>query len=101
MKDLKECPFCGGEVEWCKNNSDLHHSTDNCHYITCERCGEFSLNMPDIDFPKVYYAIADQWNTRTSIPISKLKELISKSDTFNNYAYSRADLLNLIDKAKQ
>lgn len=113
MKELKPCPFCGGEVEWCKNNSDLHHATDDCHYITCERCGEFSLNMLDsAEFPKVYYAIADQWNTRTSIPISKIEELIKiytkrendkdrppyEQEAYGGVAYT---LQKLINEAKQ
>jgi len=77
MKELKGCPFCGGKVDWCKNDMDFHRVNDDCHYINCDRCGEFSLNMLDrAEFPKVYDSLAEQWNTRASVEISKLQELI-------------------------
>ena len=64
-KDLAPCPFCGGEVYWCKNNREYHEAQDDCHYINCVTCGEFSLNMPDdMEFPEVYEAVKDKWNTR-------------------------------------
>ena len=37
---------------------------------------------------------------KTTIPISKLEELISISDGFDNYAYSKNDLRQLIKEVK-
>jgi len=106
MKELKPCPFCGGEVDWCKNDLDFHLVTDDCHYITCERCGEFSLNMLDsAEFPKVYNSLADQWNMRASIEVSKIEELMltygSEACLWASTKSVRFDLQKLIDKAKQ
>jgi len=62
---LKPCPFCGGGVEWCKDDESLHMKGDDCHHITCERCGSFDLHIIDSgDWPKIYAALVDQWNTR-------------------------------------
>ena len=38
---------------------------------------------------------------KTTIPISKLEELISISDGFDNYAYSKNDLRQLIKEVKE
>jgi len=71
----------------------------------CPVCGYYCLGnggIGCIDKPtyiKNYYKAREEPADEPSIPISKIKELISKSDTFNNYAYSRADLQQLINKA--
>ena len=102
-KELKDCPFCGSAVDWCRDNHTVHDLGQDCHYITCERCGEFNLNLIDnFDFPELYKSIADQWNTRTSIEISKLEELI---DTTSSWAGDTTeslmvDIRKLIDEAK-
>ena len=66
MSPLRGCPFCKGEVDWCKNDKDLHAANDDCHYIICERCGSFDLNFPNSleDWDIIYSCITDEWNYR-------------------------------------
>lgn len=95
MKELKKCPFCGSEVEWCKDNHTVHDLNQDCHYITCKRCGEFNLNCIDsLDFPKLYDSIADQWNMRASVDLSKLEEFIE----YSRCSLDRACIQKLIDE---
>ena len=77
---LEPCPFCGGNVDWCKNDKDFHKENDDCHYIICERCGDFSLNIIDSEnWDKIYAALELQWNMRANESlVLKIKELIEE-----------------------
>jgi hypothetical protein len=43
LSELKPCPFCGGEVDWCCCGPD------GCHQITCKECGNFDLANGKLD----------------------------------------------------
>lgn len=100
MSKLNKCPFCDGEVDWCKNDLDVHDPRGDCHYITCKTCGEFNLNFPDdLDWPEIYKHITDKWNSRTSTPNAKIDNLLDKLLDDDDYKSSQfvLDLFDLMD----
>lgn len=80
MSELNKCLLCDGEVDWCKNNLEIHNKNDECHYIHCDTCGEFNFNFPDdLDWPEIYKYIADKWNNRASTPNAKIQKFINET----------------------
>lgn len=98
MKGLKECPFCGS------NDLNSYHVNE----IWCRNC-DGGVHLGDHG-NKTRKLTHDSWNTRTSIPISNIQELIEKcnkaidagasvdSNTMS-YEMFRDDLQKLIDEA--
>jgi|GEM_PF-6176702 len=63
MKKLKNCPFCAGEVEWCRCG---WLPGDGCHNIICNRCGTFDMSATytPATLKKLKKYCAKKWNTR-------------------------------------
>lgn len=63
---MKECPFCGEEIY-------IYHGSGHKHECFMGNTILLEAQPPTKQFAK-------QWNTRTSIPISKIEELIEKME---------------------
>ena len=57
MSDLKPCPFCGGEVNWCDCGTD-------CPQITCPKCGQFDLVKAGETLEGAKQEAETTWNNR-------------------------------------
>ena len=96
MNELKDCPFCGGEATTYKVGRDWHRLSVN-HAPDC------IIEDLTVDYPQSVEhlkLLIDDWNVRTTIPISKLEELIKQYLTLEDDG-TVADLQNLINEAKQ
>jgi len=96
MKDLKECPFCGSD------DTQLHP-----HYgqASCRKC-HATLEVGGFGWHHKPKDARIAWNIRTSIPISRIEELIKDykfDNTHNSSSWPitlMSDLQKLIDEAK-
>lgn len=68
-KELKCCPFCGGEAE-------IRHSV-LWYWIQCKICGVTSKDSANKDL------VIEQWNTRK--PIDRIVENVNNIDTSRNW----------------
>ena len=62
MSDMKPCPFCGGDVEFCIGKTG---NGVDWHYLVCSECEAMgpSVNYADHNIA-VKDALAEKWNTR-------------------------------------
>lgn len=101
MKDLKECPFCGSEAVIYEIGEgwfiDCGNRKSTCSHVPEQQEG---CHMKEDAIKK--------WNTRTSIPISKIEELLSRSwiassslaEFTSDEVVSASNLRRIIDEAK-
>lgn len=58
---LKDCPFCGSSVKFCKDE----YYCDGCHRVSCPNCGWFDFDPEeDEDFEIMKAQVAEKWNSR-------------------------------------
>ena len=107
MSELKDCPFCGGEATTYKVGRDWHRLSIN-HSPDCiieDLTVDYAQTNEQLEM------LIDDWNTRNSIPISKLEELkedlkdslieIPKGNGKSVCKLTIANLQKLINEAKQ
>ena len=100
MKELKSCPFC--------DNKAVIYEMSKGWYVDCNN--DDCSHLPQQKEPvHVKENAVKQWNDRSSIPISKLEELIIKYTKRENgkdrppyeqeaYGFAAYDLKELIDE---
>lgn len=61
MKELKPCPFCGGEAKVYSVNLFKHEI-----YVKCETCKSRTLTYKGGDFGDTAYLAIQAWNRRAN-----------------------------------
>lgn len=72
MSELKNCPFCGGKARYYQEGFYTGGSPDDDHVVECSKC------FADVWDEKSKEGVIEKWNTRQSIDVDALKELINE-----------------------
>jgi len=67
MIELKNCPFCGSEVNWCGETPE--DEAHECHQISCNGCGaQLDVNSDETKnagtMDELKQVMAKAWNSR-------------------------------------